>query len=639
MRFRILGVFIFFQCMNLFAQVNDDLICAEKNRIVSRIEKRGISKIHHGFEINYHRCHWYLNPLKNAYLKGNVLFQFKVIDNEDSLGFDLISDLQINSVKSNGVDLQFTRVNDAVYVKKPGGWQSNSIDSFVVDYEGYPANNNGFGAFIYDYHKTGPVIHTLSEPYGALSWWPCKQTLHDKIDSIDIYVHTDKTLKAGSNGLLVETQLEGDTNHIYHWKHRYPVATYLVAMAVTNYDEFTQYAHLVGRTDSLPVLNYVFPQFKTSAYTEIQQVLPVIRLFDSLFVRYPFVNEKYGHAQFTWGGGMEHQTMSFMVNFGFDLMAHELAHQWFGDLVTCGTWQDLWLNEGFATYLTCLAFEYLKGEESAKDRLRGMRDDITSDPNGAVCPSDTSQVNVLFNGRLTYNKGAWVLHQLRKTIGDSAFFAGCRNYLTGANAYGFGYTEQLKKYMEQASGKSLETYFKQWFFGEGFPYLKINWKQRGNKVFITIDQTPSNPTVPIWFVEVPLLFKNKSQSQLFVFDPQLSATYERELTFAADTAIFDPEVTVLAKASVGGINIDNVQPEEILIAPNPGSENASVFCRKSNMTKIQVYNSLGQIIFSVDYGNQGQKFVDLNTVKWSTGAYIFRISAGNLVYSKKWLKN
>jgi hypothetical protein len=193
--------------------------------------------------------------------------------------------------------------------------------------------------------------------------------------------------------------------------------------------------------------------------------------------------------------------------------------------------------------------------------------------------------------------------------------------------------------MEQASGKNLAVYFQRWFYGEGFPYLKINWKQRGRKVSVSVEQTPSNMMVPIWYIKVPMLFKNKTQSQLFVWEPQnLKENYEIELPFSADTAIFDPNVTVLAKASVGGINVDLIQQEEIVIAPNPGRDVASVFCRNSNMTKIQIFNSIGQDIFSVDYGNEAQKFVDLNTSKWSTGAYIIRIYAGNLVYSKKWLK-
>jgi aminopeptidase N len=219
------------------------------------------------------------------------------------------------------------------------------------------------------------------------------------------------------------------------------VVTYLVAIAVTNYVEFTDYAHFDGRSDSLPVLNYVFPQFEASSRSEVKDILPMLRLMDSLFIPYPFEKEKYGHAQFTWGGGMEHQTMSFMVNFSFDLMAHEVAHQWFGDMVTCGSWNDLWLNEGYATYLTAVCHEYLRGKEDFKFQMRAMRNNITAKDDGSVKPSDTSQVNVLFNGRLTYRKGAWLLHMLRNELGDSLFFEGCRTFLTGGDrAFAFSTT-------------------------------------------------------------------------------------------------------------------------------------------------------------------------------------------------------
>ena len=196
---------------------------------------------------------------------------------------------------------------------------------------------------------------------------------------------------------MVRNEVLGDSQRLMVWQHRYPIATYLVAIAVTNYSMYTQYAPLVGRSKPLPVVNYVFPQFRTDAERETRDVLPMIRLFDSLFVPYPFEKEKYGHAQFTWGGGMEHQTMSFMVNFSYDLMAHELAHQWFGDMVTCGTWQDLWLNEGFATYLTVMTTEYLKSKEEANGKLRGMRSNICGNDGGSVFPTsyrDWETVNV-----------------------------------------------------------------------------------------------------------------------------------------------------------------------------------------------------------------------------------------------------
>ena len=372
---------------------------------------------------------------------------------------------------------------------------------------------------------------------------------------------------------------------------------------------------------------------------ETKLVLPMLRLYDSLFVRYPFINEKYGHAQFTWGGGMEHQTMSFMVNFSFDLMAHELAHMWFGDMVTCGSWQDLWLNEGFATYLTCLCFEYLKSRDEFIYRLKGMRNDICGDPNGSVCPSDTSKVNVLFNGRLTYNKGAWVLHMLRSKIGDDAFFKACRNYLSGSNSYGFGYTPELQKAMELASGQNLSVFFQQWFYGEGFPYLKINWKQIGGKVKISVEQTPSNAKVPFWYVNVPIEFRNANSKLLFNFTPQkLVENYEIDLPFSADTAIFDPNVTVLAKASIGGVNMDKIQQEEIMILPNPGSNVFQVVSRNPSLRMIEIFNILGQKVESVDLEKNPLKTMFIDASTWSAGTYFIRINTENLVYSKKWLK-
>ena len=144
--------------------------------------------------------------------------------------------------------------------------------------------------------------------------------------------------------------------------------------------------------------------------------------------------------------------MSFMVNLSFDLMAHELAHMWFGDKVTCGSWRDLWLNEGFATYLTALSYRYLKPREEWLNVMRDIRDAVTGVDDGSVFPSDTVQVNRLFSGRLTYNKGAFVLHMLRVKVGDVAFYNACRQYLNGnPRAYAFATTKDLQSLMEQES--------------------------------------------------------------------------------------------------------------------------------------------------------------------------------------------
>jgi len=639
--------FLLMLVLPLTAQIDEDIICAEKQHLqaLMDVQKRSSTPNFHGYDIQYHRCNWKLNPKINSNISGNVLFSFQVKGGDyDSLAFDLIADMLVDSVLYRGIPTKFNRKGNKVFVFKNGLWKDGERDSFTVFYQGNPASiPGGFGAYTYDAHSTGPIIHTLSQPYGAPFWWPCKQTLSDKIDSIDIIVETDRDFKVGSNGVLVKVDTSSSNRSIHFWKHRHPVATYLVAIAVTNYAEFTDYAKFHGRTDSLPVVNYVFPQFLQTTQNEAKRVLPMLRLFDSLFIEYPFMNEKYGHAQFTWGGGMEHQTMSFMVNFSFDLTAHELAHQWFGDLVTCGSWNDLWLNEGFATYLTSVAYEYIYDKSTFRDKMRGTRADITADPNGSVKPKDTSSVNQLFNGRLTYRKGAWLLHMLRVRLGDSLFFEGCRHYLNSRKTNGFATTEQFRLIMESVSGQNLEEFFKQWYEGDGFPYLKINWEQRGSTLKVKIEQTPSNPSVPFWKISVPILFKNKltGREELKIFTPQkLTEEYTLNVFFDVDTAIFDPQVTVLAKAALGGMNLGKIQEDPVFVFPNPSiGEIVNVKSRNPDISKIEMITLLGQTVRTTDFGQSAIQNATIDVSSLSTGTYVIKIFTDNNVYLKKWIKS
>jgi aminopeptidase N len=639
-----IGIILFVMALahGLTAQISEEVICAEKARFehINEIRKRSGAVVFHGYDVKYHRCHWKLNPKVGSNIYGAVLFDFFVDANSDSLAFDLVEKLQVDSVKQGVNHLNWERKGDRVLVYNAKGWKGGTRDSFEVFYGGNPIGVTGNnGAYSYEFHATGPIISTLSQPYGAPYWWPCKQTLNDKIDSIDIIVDTDKDFKVGTNGLLLSTTPLNATEHRVHWKHRYPVVTYLIAIAVSNYEESLDHVYFHNRPDSLPVLNYVFPQFLSTASQEAKGVLPMLRLYDSLFIPYPFPSEKYGHAQFTWGGGMEHQTMSFMVNFSYDLMAHEVAHQWFGDMVTCGSWNDLWLNEGFATYLTALAYEFLKSKEEFRFQMRIMRNNITQNDNGAVKPSDTSRVNVLFNGRLTYRKGAWLLHMLRHQVGDSMFFEGCRQFLTGGNrAYGFSTTDEFRQVMEAVSGQDLKWFITQWYEGQGHPELKMNWQQRGNTVMFSVQQTPSNPTVPFWRIPIPVEFQNsEGKSERKVFYPDsLSKNYTFSLPFAADTAIFDPEVSVLAKFSIGGMNLDAIQQEDIVLQPNPGVDFWNLYARNPVIQRVEVYNAVGQRVW-VQHLDSALS-VRIDTRFWPSGTYITKIYTDNFVYSKKCLK-
>ncbi|MBL7810655.1 MAG: T9SS type A sorting domain-containing protein [Bacteroidetes bacterium] len=639
MRFAIL--FGLFLTQQVQAQVPDELLCAEKTRLDARLRNRAANATFYGYDVLHYRCFWRVNPQRNGYLKGSVYSKFVITTTTDSVGMDLRAGMNVDSVLWQGKPISFNRINHSLYCYKPGGWTAGSTDSLTVYYQGNAAVvSGGTGYFTWDRHMTGPILSTLSQPYGAHYWWPCKQTLNDKADSMDLFISTDTATRAASNGILVSDRILNDTTRVFHWKHRYPIAIYLVAIAVSNYKDFTLQARFHNRPDSLPVLNFVFPQTLAEAQRDVPAILPMLRLFDSLFGTYPFMQEKYGHAQFTAGGGMEHQTMSFMVNFSWDLQAHELAHMWFGDKVTCGSWQDLWLNEGFATYLNALCYEYLKPREQWLNRLTSMRNDITGADDGSVFPRDTVAVNKLFSGRLTYNKGAFVLHMLRRKVGEAAFYNALRKYLNQPpREYGFARTRDLRLLMEQESGLKLDTFFQTWYIGEGFPYLQISWLQRGATVTIQARQKPSHFSTPFFGIPLPLLFRGETRDSLFTFIMNKpDETYTIQLPFSADTALWDPEVTVLAKTSLGGINADKQQKQAFLIAPNPVKDALMLYCKNQLPEKVEVFSCTGKKAgeFVPSGNNTGTQFVI--PVKLSAGTYVTKVFSAGSVYSLKFIK-
>lgn len=332
--------------------------------------------------------------------------------------------------------------------------------------------------------------------------------------------------------------------------------------------------------------------------------------------------------------------MSFMVNFSFDLLAHELAHMWFGDMVTCGSWQDLWLNEGFATYLNAIALENMRGTEDFRLHMRGLRFQICSKDGGSVFPKDTLNVNSLFDGRLTYRKGAWVLHMLRDQLGDEAFFAACRDYLQAPdNAYSFGYTPEFQAALERASGRKLDTFIQTWYYGEGFPYLDIAWKQRGRRMSVEVKQTPSHASVPLFYIPIPLQFMGQGRDTLIrVYPYELTESFVLDLPFAVDSVVFDPEIRVLAKAKVSGLNLDALQAEPFAVLPNPAQDVAALVSKSGQLLDVQVYNALGQWVWQPEASELGSVQVDIPVKNWSAGTYLIRASDENFVSCVKLIK-
>lgn len=528
------------------------------------------------YDLKYHRLEWTIDPAV-YYIKGKITSTFiPGVDNFSTMFMDLYAGLRVTGVTRKGVALSFTQhADDRLEIQLGQGLAKGVLDSVSVSYEGAP-RRSAFGSFTQSFHSGSPIISTLSEPYGALDWWPCKQSLDDKIDSIDVHVRTPAAYRAASNGLLVEEIQEG-TEKIYHWKHRYPIPAYLIAVAVTNYAVYSDYVPVAGR-NPIEVLNYVYPENLSSYKTQTPATIGIMQLFNQLFGLYPFADEKYGHAQFPFGGGMEHQTMSFMGGFSHLLQAHELAHQWFGDKITCGSWSDIWLNEGFATYLEGLTYQYgLGGGRSFQSWLAETMRSASYSTSGSVFVDDTTSVNRIFSSTLSYSKGAMLLHMLRGKLGDQAFFQGVRNYINDPLlAFNYARTTDLQRHLEAASGQDLDEFFRDWFYGKGYPSYKLYWRPDAQGVRFRLEQTTAHSSVPFFEMPVRIRFSGNGKDTVLIFDHQANnQEFLAVLPFQVQEIVIDPDLWILTgtkqvvATTTGTIEL---APQQIQVWPNPATD-------------------------------------------------------------------
>lgn len=529
-----------------------------------------------GFDLTYGRMDWQVDPAIRA-ITGRVTLHFTATQDLETVALDLSDTLNVDSILYHGGPIAFDHVpGDILLAHLPAPLSAGASDSLMIAYHGTPPQD-GFGSFVRAEHNGSPIIWTLSEPYGAKDWWPCKQDLNDKLDSIDAFVTVPFGNRVAGNGVLTrEDTVNGDLQ--VHWRHRHPIAYYLVALAVTDYAAYADTVVLSG--GPMPILNYVFPEDLADAQAGTPATVDEILFYSGLFGEYPFSDEKYGHAQFGWGGGMEHQTMTFCVNYGFELLAHELAHQWFGDKVTCGSWEDIWLNEGFATYLSDLCYAQFRPLEFPGVNAARIAN-VTSLPGGSLRCADTTDLNVLFSGRLSYNKGAQVLHMLRWVLGDSAFFAGCRNYLDDPDlAYRSARTTDLKAHLESAGGLDLTQFFLDWYEHEGYPSYVLEWGQDpGGSVALVLHQSTSHPSVGFFALPVPVRFSNGQQDTTLVFDHQTDGqVFSAWLPFQADSARVDPDRWLISGQNIAlRIPMLAFQQEDVVIFPNPAVDAVTVY--------------------------------------------------------------
>ena len=639
-------VFILFsQCIFLIAQNVTDKpleICSAHNSSARWLSLTStLTEAQEKIDVSYYRINIDID-LEIEQISGAVVVNGSVgIDQPDSIQLDFSDQMVVDSIKYYGEEWPFEHLNDKINIPVPDATIPEGYDfSIEVFYHGEPPST-GFGSFNFDEHMNIDHVWTLSEPYGSRDWWPCKDDPSDKADSADIIIIVPNDQIAVSNGVLVDEEDMGDGRKKYHWSERYPICTYLVSIA--SYPYTVWYDEYIGiNGDTLPLEYYVYPDHYDLVYDNYLLTKNMMEVFADKFGEYPFMGEKYGHAEFGRGGGMEHQTITSLGGYSQWLIAHELGHQWWGDLITCASFHHIWLNEGFARFSEALWEEAYNGEEAYKNYWLSH----SYYGAGTVYVEEPNTASQIFNGNLTYNKAGWVVHMLRGVMGDSLFFETLKSY--GSNdslAYSAATTEDFQLVCEDISGLDLEDFFQQWIYNDYYPRYALYWEmQDTGELIVKIEQTQN---WQYFHMPIDLQVILPNDTLLFRLDNDgESQEYNLGVIAGEPYAIWlDPENWILKEVEYMSIT-----------SPLPGQAQITLFPAYPNpfnpQTSIGYFipDQLGQLKPTIRIFDVRGNLVDqigptlpvtgYNQIAWNatgqgSGVYFIQLSANDLYYSQK----
>lgn len=581
-------------------------------------------------------------------LRGSVTVN-GVIGNiyPDFIELDLYDNMTVDSILQNNIPILYLHENDMLKIPISDiTLNDENLFSLTIFYQGTP-DHCGAGGFKFDEHQNIGHVWTLSEAYCARSWWPCKDDPSDKADSVNIIVSVpiEPAYIVASNGLLSSTTINNNKK-TYFWKERYPITTYLVSLAIYPYTKWVdQYVSPIS-SDTMLIEHYVFPDRYEASYPNYSLTKDMLSFFSELFGEYPFISEKYGHADFTWGGGMEHQTLSSMGSFSQNLMVHELGHSWWGNLITCKTFNDIWLNEGFARYCQALWAEHMYGREAYFDFMNNH----AYYGAGTIYVENPSSNSQIFSAGLSYNKASWVLHMLRHKVGETMFFDILKSYASNDSlSYNAASTSDFQKVCEDISGLDFEQFFQQWIYGEKYPKYELSWWHEGNGIYnVKIDQVQSYNffSMPIdlkfsgsagpILVDTTIVIENNNSSQLYEFSG---------FNFLVENVMLDPENWILKEATYSVNEIDNILPDRVEVEkafPNPFNSKVKLSFYINPQfgdthVSVNIFDSRGKIVESLI---DNEFIPGYHTTFWnangkSSGVYFIQLATDNYIDSQK----
>lgn len=614
------------------------LLCARLASAQTSAQDTVLFDTDSSFDVNYVKFDLAVTA-DTEYLAGSVELRAhaNVLRANRTIQLSLRAQLSVDSIFDDGSAATFQHTGDNLFVTLNRNYAPQAPFDLVIYYHGFSTIPDKEGLFHYwqnwqTQQSSGiPLCYTESEPYSAKDWWPCKDNPADKLDSADLYFTCPTPYIVGSNGTLVAVVDHGSTQ-TFHWHESYPVDHYLLAFDCTQFDTLIHWHHWADG-DSMKIMHFVFPNPGDTMQRSLIEVDSILDLYERWFGPYPFRTEKYGIAQY-YSGGMENETLSFCNDADSSLVAHETAHQWFGDAVTCKTWNDCWLNEGFATYITGLYFRYNDGEAYFDTLMKGQDSIVTLQPGGTVHTPDSLLLTNVLDSRLVYSKGCFLLHMLRFVLGsDSAFFRCLREYVTGPLRYGVVSAEDFEHSVEKSTGRDLGWFFQEWVYGDGYPVYDVAWNaQDGRNPSVTISQTGSTSASPLFVMPIELEFIGDGiDTTVQVLDNSAQKTFGFSFSKPVTKLIFDPHnwlldgslPRTLAVHSTTSLDASYFRVTRLL-----NSYSIDFSMEQSGPVSVEIYDLLGRRIAAIPLGVQ---VAGSHSIPWQpsvellTGAYFCRL--------------
>ncbi|MBP6722594.1 MAG: DUF3458 domain-containing protein [Bacteroidia bacterium] len=483
-------------------------------------------------------------------IKGKATVQLKLLKAATSVRLDLVAagaskkGMNVKEVLSAGKSLDFKHAGETLEILWPENQPAATELKLEITYAGVPAD----GLIISKNEEDGRSFFGDNWPNRAHHWLPTVDHPTDKAP-VGFTVLAPAHYQIVANGKLVEQKVFPDGHQISRWNNEAPLPTKVMVIGAADFA-----IQSVGNVGEIPVSTWVFKKDEVAGFHDYAQGKTILEWFVKQVAPYPW--DKLANVQSrTRYGGMENASCIFYADNSVTgdgsceaLMAHEIAHQWFGNSASEANWYHIWLSEGFATYFTHVYFEMVHGKEEAVKRLKRDRAAILSWPMAeqlAVVDSRIADLNQLLNLN-SYEKGSWILHMLRDRVGDEAFFQGIKDYYASFK-FGNALSVDLENEMEKASGLDLDAFFKQWLYRPGFPKLDVEWKWSKGKKTVNIQLTQTQKGDPFVFpLEIAFLDAADQMIQTSTIEvTSMSQKASFTLPKAPESLVLDPNVKLL----------------------------------------------------------------------------------------------